>query len=287
MRFEFILIWNHGIQYYDKIIHKINSFKNLKIIKTIYQKINNIDNFINILYKLDNKSIQHIKTKTQYLKGLDKNFVLIFIKNTQNIDPNNICEDIYKLKWQLRNEFNPKFKDSNYHPHPSSPLKKGITHNHIIHANDNNRESLYLANQLGFLNQLENSENYKFNIPIHIPIININNVKKVNIEKLIINLWEQKSIFIKDSPHYNFVELVCNNRNTTNSKYDIYINNILDNFVNIDYSHKQDRFKKLIYEFDINKCGYLICSGNVIKDGSHRASIALYKKINELNVIMI
>lgn len=288
MRFEFILIWNHGIKYYDKIIKEINNYDNLKILKIIYKKIENIEQFIDMLYKLDNKSKHHISAKTQYLKNIDKNFILIFIKNMKNINDNEISKDIYNLKWKIRNDYNPIFKDLNYHPHPGAPLKKGITHNHIIHSNDNNEESLYLAKKIGFFYQLKNSDNYKYNLPIHLPIININNKKKINIENLTIGIWNKPSrVLIKKSPHYNFVELISNNKNTNNSEYDIYINNILNSYADIDYSHKPERFKKLINEFDINKYGHIVCSGNNIVDGAHRISILLYKNIKEISAVII
>ena len=92
--------------------------------------------FFLFILKLKNGSIF-------YKKNLKKECLFVLFKNYDyKINSENKCSTIEDLKWHIRTLFNPKHKKSNYQI--SNKLPKGISHNHIIHTNDKEEETLNL-----------------------------------------------------------------------------------------------------------------------------------------------
>ena len=116
-----------------------------------------------------------LKQKVSICINLKKKCILVIFKNHNlNLNNENKCQSIEKLKWCIRNEFNPKHTNSNFQISPK--LEKGITHDHVIHTSDTEKETinilkfLKLETNLNEYDKIEKeSNNYK--------LININDIK--------------------------------------------------------------------------------------------------------------
>ena len=141
---DYFLIWNHGIKNINEITKIISKYEDLEIVEIIKYKINDLQNFIHHLYLFDDKNKDHIKNKTKYLHTLPKDIIIISLKNYS------LQSDVYeysqKVKWEIRAKFNPQFPNPKHHPHKALP--PGVTHNHVIHSCDTEKEAKYLLNYI-------------------------------------------------------------------------------------------------------------------------------------------
>jgi len=192
------------------------------------------------------------------------------------------------LKWQLREKYNPKFKNVNLQASENQPPE--ISHNHIIHITDLNKECIEVCKFLLNKNP-EEFENKKINniyFPWHLKIPK--NIKKinVNIDNLYIRLIRLENnpniCKIIESPHYKYV---CNDKNPYINYYSKYIGTYLQD------NHTPHQFDKLIENFNPNtynleETRLIIINQNYqVYDGVHRLSILKKNNINNINVIMI
>ena len=135
MKHAFILLWPHGFKYKEQILIKIA--EKYKIIYHNSFKINNLENFVLSLYL--NENPEHIKNKNKFLLNNNKNgqiYVYIFENEEDDVSLyGNILKSkgVEDLKINLRNLYNPKLPN----PHKRIlPLKKGVSHHHVIHSSD-------------------------------------------------------------------------------------------------------------------------------------------------------
>ena len=213
-----IIVWGHGIEYILDILNNISNSINCTILNIKRGNINNYENFIKNIYKLEMVNSNHIFSKTQYLKSVKNEYFHILIKNNgSNIKQYGegtfkvfADENIVNLKWRLREKYNPKLKDTNL---PSNNLSPGISHNHIIHITDSNEECIEVCkfvlnkNPQEFENKIVNN----IYIPWHLGIPKIMKKININIDKLYIRLANDPNNYkIINSPHYKYV---CNDRN--------------------------------------------------------------------------
>lgn len=139
MKHAFILLWPHGFQYNEQIFTKIA--EKYKIIYHNSFKINNLENFVMNLYV--NENPEHIKNKNKFLLTNNQNgqiYVYIFQNEENDIElyGNTLkSKGVEDLKIYLRNLYNPKLPNPNQR---IMPLKKGVSHNHVIHSSDLSRE---------------------------------------------------------------------------------------------------------------------------------------------------
>ena len=288
-----IIVWGHGLEYILDILNTINNSINCTILNIKRGNINNYENFIKNIYKLEMVNSNHIFNKTQYLKSVKNEYFHILIKNYGS----NIKEygegtfkvwadvNLVNLKWKLREMYNPKFKDSNLQP--SKNLSPGISHNHIIHVTDSNEECLNVTKFL--LNrkhdEFEDKIINSLFFPWHIPISKNIQIKKINIDKLTIRLANEHNNYkLIESPHYKYI---CNDKIPYINYYSKYMGIYLQD------NHTPQQFDKLIENFNPNTYNSeenrLIIINNkfLVLDGLHRLSILKKNKINEINVLII
>jgi len=287
-----VIVWGHGIEYILDILNTINNDLNCNILNITLGTINNYDNFIKNIYKLEMVNSEHIFSKTQYLKSIKNQYFHILIKNNgSNIQQ--YGEGIYKtyadknivnLKWQLREKYNPKL--INVNSQPSKNLPPRISHNHIIHITDSNEECNEVCKFLLNKNP-EEFENKKINniyFPWHFRIPKIKKIN-VNIDNLYIRLVNNRNNSkIIDSPHFKYV---CNDKEPYINYYTKYIGTYLQD------NHTPAQFDKLIknfnsYTYNFEESRLIIINQNFqVCDGIHRLSILKKNNINNINVIMI
>jgi len=280
-RYESCIIWCHGIQYYDRIFEIIRQFNTILYINKI--NITNLDIFLNKIYEFDNSLKQHIKTKSKHLYQFEKKCILVIFKNHDlNLNNEKKCQSIEKLKWCIRNEFNPKHTNSNFQISPK--LEKGITHDHVIHTSDTEKETINILKFLKFKTNLneydkieKESNNYKL---ININDIKCNILQFDNINKKVYC----KIMSIQDTPHYQHV---IGNKNIYKEYYEQYMG------LQLKRDHSPSSFENLIEKFDCQKYNsnptmYIKTNSNfLIRDGCHRVSILMNNGFKQIYVKII
>ena len=192
--FNSIIVWGHGIKYIQDIIHNLMNDIDCHILNIKKFNIDNINNLISKIYKLEMVNSNHIKAKTQYLNSIEKEYIHILIKNygsnLKEYGSGNFKviadENLVNWKWKIRAKYNPKFSNIKKR---KKPLPVGISHNHVIHVTDSNNECEYLSNEL-LGNKPSFYEDRLFKnifIPWHIP-----NPKKIKIDFIDIDNVKQK-----------------------------------------------------------------------------------------------
>lgn len=275
-RIDTILVWGHGVKFLDDILLEIEENKNFEILKIIKHIPKSQKKLVKEVYSFDYAPFYHLKDKTKYLMKVDKEVCFIIIKN---ILPN---EDLYGVgafrhiesvslktfKESLRDKFN--------------SYENGIrSHNHVIHATDNDTQTHYLLKYLGYKNGLVTFNNQKkiFNFPEHISEQTSLTLMKIDYENLICNVvagdswnsYELKAMEVRNSPHYQSL-----------SNMDIY-NEYWKKFIGgpiKDYNSPK-KFEALKSDFKYLKepyyNSYIIVKKHydkyLIIDGLHRASL--------------
>ena len=278
MRFDLFIIWGNGLNYTPEIISEIREDKNYEIVRLKYHVFNNTDKFIKNIYKCDSVPIKHLISKTRYLLKSPKRIMSVLVKN---YDPKELemgtgnfrhiqCQRINQTKLNIRSKFNPFFKNKE---REIKPLPKVVSHEHCIHATDYESQTEYLLRflEMGSIGFYKKFDNLNIEIPWHLSLSKNNTIKTINIDQLKCSIIDKGIVFIKDSPHFQYVQ-------NYKKPYIEYINK------NIGYKLQEDHypesFEKLINNFDKNyndkrlKNSYIIVNKDkVILDGLHRVSI--------------
>ena len=288
-----IIVWGHGMKDIIDILNFINTTIDCNILNVKKGVITDFEYFIKNIYKLEMVNINHIISKTNYLKTVKNEYIHILLKNNgANIKQYGegqfkvfADENIVNLKWKLREKYNPRFTNSNLQP--SKNLPPGISHNHIIHATDSNEECNVVCNFI-LNNNPRNYENKIVNgitLPWHLNTPNTISKIRINIDKLHIGLAiDSKSYNITDSPHYKYV---CDDKESYKNYYSKYLGTKLQD------NHTPEQFDKLISNFNPNTYKHEVNRLIIINrqcrvlDGVHRLSILKKNNITEINVIVL
>ena len=294
-RHDFFLIWGNALQHTEKIIAKIRNDKNFLIVAILRHPIRmRMQKFVKSVYAIDSTPRRHLKAKTKYLQNSNKCCIFILVKNL-NPEENYFgqgkfriiqCNKVVKLKNDIRNCFNPRFENQNIR---IAPLNKGISHEHCIHASDNEKQVGHLLKlfDLPKLKHFKRYDNCTFEIPCHINVSKNPLLKTEKLDKLFINIANQGPVHIFDSPHLKYV------RGNKQPYIDYFYNNFYFG-PGIIEDHFPERFDQLINNFNPNFIGVngkiskiIINSNNVILDGGHRAAILYHYGYENIKCIQI
>lgn len=296
MRYDFFLIWGNGIQYTEEIISSIRNENNFIITAILRYKVKfpmRMRTFVNKVYEPDPTPFSHLRKKTKYLLKSPRICIFVLVKNMK---PNEMyfgegnfkilqCKQVKNLKEKIRNNFNPRFKN------PKTqilPLNEGVSHNHCIHASDNEKQVEHLLELFGLpnLDYFKRYNNNEFEIPWH---LNVSQFKIQNrkLDSLSVRLLKRGIVKVSDSPHYQYI---LGNKQP-------YIDYFYNNFyfgTGPFEDHFPQKFDYLINSFRLNyteingkKCKIIIDNNDVILDGVHRAAICLNLGIEEISCIQI
>ena len=299
---NYFILWSCGFKYLSQVIDIIREHKDIKITR-IFKKTFSFDsNFFQELYKLDIRvSDELINLKTKYLKDYAPEMYIIFIKdfNTQYLIKNEdfkYSKNITFLKWKIRLLFNPR--DNNIPFNCSitdnqielATVQKwwldGVSHLHIIHANDLHEETQILIDYFKLNNQdFSLQGNCYYNYP--------KKITKVNIDDILCNTLDKTGIHISETPFYKYLL-------GQKDEYNKYIMKGLGTIIT--YDNLSGSYDKLInnFEYGMKIDGipqYIIAtkSKNIwpyeIKegkyqglDGGHRLAILYYNNITEIDI---
>ena len=283
MRYDVLIIFPHGIQYFDEMLEILYKYPDLELL--YFRKYAPYDfiQFIEDIYKTDAVPWQHIKGKTEYLKGLGMNVWAILVKNHAPEEvmvgegeyQHKQCMLINRFKWEVREKFNPRINGER-------------SEHHVIHATDYESQALDLWPKLGFhgMETIDSISNPLFpHLPWFLPEFKYVTVEEQDLEKLYCyEMHETKPNYrvpIKESIYYKFVM-------GDESGYREYWKKLKGIKIWNDISPM--KFEKLIKNFDVERVTkepMVISEENVVVDGNHRASILLSRNINKIKVIKI
>ena len=293
-RYDFFLIWGHGLQHKEVIIQTIKNTPNFRIVRIMDHSPKSIRKFVQEVYSFDYAPFKHLKKKTKYLLKTPRQVLLIFVKNedTQEILLGKKsymhveCANVKALKEEIRNKLNPRKKDGTRSEH------------HVIHATDNEMQTSKMIQHLGFgsgINAFGSPSLVLKSAPYHLRKIKAFTLQKVKTEKLhtsqVINEPEKKAskgaIPIKSSLHFKFLQ----------GEQTEYIHYYQKNRGKaLKDAHFPDDFRNLSDNFTYlgadNETDYIIVSQDSeshyrIKDGSHRASILASKGVESILSVVI
>jgi len=287
MRYDFFLIWGHGIKYIDDIIKIISSNDDFKIKMILKHKVKNIKKFVKEVYKYDYVPYFHLRSKTKYLLDTQKEVMFIFIinKNPQEIwklghGTGHIeSENIVRYKNIIRDKFNERKDDRR-------------TENHVVHASDNEIQVHQMLKYLNYkdgINTFKRHLNKPFDIPYFIEEFSESVIQEVNISLLkcnIIDDFKIKTVSIEKSPQYKFLD---GKENIYKEYIQKYQGTLLKSY------YALNKYKSLYENFNYlknqNFNSFIIVKKvddhYLILDGLHRASILRKKGIEKVKVLEI
>jgi hypothetical protein len=156
-RFDCFVIWGHGLSYLDEIIDDIRSHDAFKIVQIQRHKVKNIKKLVHKIYSFDYAPLFHLKAKVKYLESTPPTVYFIFIKNQRPKEEffgegdfrHKECLKIKAFKNLIRGKFNPRTAAGN------------LTHDHAIHATDNESQTDSILKLLGFSDGVQYLKNNK------------------------------------------------------------------------------------------------------------------------------
>lgn len=289
-RYDYFLIWGHGLAFKKEILNLIRQQPDLEIKKLIAHRPKSIKHLVRAVYSFDYAPYFHLRSKTRYLMDTPKEVLFVFVKNL-NPDEDWIGQGEFRhvesktlkpIKEEIRNMYNDRINGKR-------------TENHVIHASDNELQTSHILNYLGVESLSYLSETTPvLNLPSYIEKYETFTIEIVDIESLKCLLltgdrfnYKTKLCNISESPHF-----LCLGKD--HSIYQEYIDRFIGGPLKQDYS--LERFLKLAYEFEYlqnqKSSKYIIVkpiSENqyLILDGLHRASIMLLKKARQFPVAIL
>jgi len=286
-RYDFFLIWGHGLKYKDQIIELIANEKNFEILIITKYQIKNIKSFIKKVYERDYVPYFHLIGKTKYLMDTPKEVMFIFLKNKnpqeiwkQGHNTGHIeSEIISRHKNIIRDKFNEKKNDRK-------------TENHVIHASDNEMQVHHLLKFLGYDKGIYNFDRHKnkpFEVSHFVELFEDYKMHEVNMDKLICNtIFEDKikRVIIEETPQYKFL---LGQENEYKSYIEKYQGTKLKSYYNL------KKYKNISKDFEYLSKGFennfvivkKIDNKYLVLDGLHRSSILKFQKKDRIIVMEI
>lgn len=280
-RVDCIIIWGHGMKFFEEILQEIEENNNFEILKIIKHIPKSQKHLVREVYSFDYAPFVHLKSKTKYLHQVKNEVCFIFVKN---IVPK---EDLYgkgrfrhiesvplkHFKESLRDRFN--------------PYENGVrSHNHVIHATDNQTQTHHLLKYLGYKEGIYTFLKDKeiFNIPEFISTKSTFSIVEIDYKDISCNIavgesWNSYLLQekeVKDSPHY---QSLLNGGEIYNDYWKKFIGGSIKAYYSpIKFSTLKSGFNYLKAPY--NKSYIIVQKHNnkyLILDGLHRAAIHFHQ----------
>lgn len=290
-RIDSILIWGHGMKYFQEILNDIRENKNFNIIKIKKHKPKNMKSFVKEMYSFDYAPFWHLKAKTKYLMKTSSEVCFIFIENNYP-DEDYLGEGSFRHKESLTLK---KFKEilrDKYNPYENGKR----THNHVIHATDSQDQTDHMLHYLGYAEgvKLFDKPTKIVAMPYYLKGYNKFDFITLKTDDIFCNIidgesWNKftsNSVKIKQSPQYLGL--------TQDMKiYENYIDKYLGGPLQENYS--LDRYARLSDCFEYLKTPYetsfviveKVEDKFIILDGLHRACNHISQGHKEIKVCQI
>ena len=296
-RYDFFTIWGNGLPYKDEILNILRNEEYIEIIRIELRKISNMKKFVFDLYASDTVPIEHLRAKLKYLFQVKPEILIVFVKNynSQKIPAGQgafrkvQCQYINQIKIKIRNKYNPRDPESNFH---IKPLDKGVSHEHVIHASDYEEQVDYFLKMLGYKTGIKYlhgcNDRLPFRQPYYLEIPTTYIYRTINIDKLRASILddsiEDNLKKISDTPHYHSI-------NEGTNEYDKYIEKYKYNLLTPDYAwNKFLKLNRLRIDQIINFDRIIVKKESNyyrILDGVHRAAVTLNHKLKNIRCVEI
>jgi hypothetical protein len=282
-RYDYFLIWGHGVQFQDEIQCIIEAVPEFEVIKVFNYITENIHHLVRQIYSYDYAPFHHLKSKTEYLKKTLPKVRFIFIKNYYPIENNYgeerfqhiECERVKRTKEVIRNQFNEKKNNRR-------------TEDHVVHASDNELQTDHILKYLGYkqgVKTFDRNQKKIIKAPFHLKIPNCYSIEKIRIESLLCSIVENNKIIIcpmDESPQFK-----------GGSIYKVYLQK--NNGVFLQDGYSINKFELLKTRLDYLKTGYSTnyiitqkyYNNYLILDGLHRATIQKKNGNKYIKVVII
>ena len=282
-RYDYFLIWGHGMQFQSEIQRIIEAVPEFDIIKELNYNAKNIRKLVKKIYSYDYAPLHHLKSKTKYLKNTPPRVKFIFIKNNFPIENHYgngrffhiECDRIKITKEKIRNEFNERKHDRR-------------TEDHVVHASDNESQTDYILKYLGYktgTKTFDRNQDKIINAPHRLKIPNNYSVENINMDLLLCSIIENdqtKVVPIEESPQFK-----------GGKYYEDYL--LINNGIHLQDGYSISKFKKLTKQLDYLKneysTDYIITKRLnekfLILDGLHRAAIQKKNGMEAIKIVII
>jgi hypothetical protein len=291
-RYDYFIIWGHGLKYKDTILKIIRDTENITIVMIVKHKPKSIRHLVKVVYSYDYAPLYHLEEKTKYLMKTAPEVLFVFLHNT---DAHEIyrgkgdfrhieCERIKTIKEEIRDKLNERKDDRR-------------TEDHVVHASDNESQTDYILKYLGFkdgVRRFKDVPNPNLCLPYYIPKFDKFTIRRVNLSQLRCNIlrWTKESFWkeaieVEKTPHFLYLK-------GNAGPYKEYLNKFMGGLLTCDYSVEKlmelsQNFSYLeppytnsyILAREFNPNRYLIL------DGVHRVAILKFRGIDSFPVAVI
>lgn len=290
-RYDYFLVWGHGIKYISEITDSIRNHPALKIVKILKHFPETVDQLVYAVYSFDYAPLEHLRGKTEYLKQTPNEVYFIFVEN-RFPDEDYFGEGPYRhlesytmkaLKEQIRNRFNPRVDGRR-------------SEDHVIHASDNQLQSDHILRYLGFAGvDLFRKKHLALDAPYHLPEITDFSIRKIPLSSLQCRIVAgdrrlyapERVDAIDKTPHYRALA-------GDPGAYLAYLENFMglaltDDHCLRNFMSLKDSFRYLAGPF---ASSYIIVEETepdvfVVLDGVHRAALLRHQGVTDLHVAVI
>lgn len=293
-RYDAFLLWHTGVDRLREVCCFIRDHPCIEIVHIRKKSVtsDDISQFVTDVYALEHVPKNHLERKTMYLRrngaqSLYDEF-LVVVRNTKpRVHTNGTgqwavqqSKTIVEMKTLIRSVFNPPFLDTSLR---IPPLPSGISHDHVVHATDNQDQTNHLLKLFGApfdVNEfhpktlLDNCTR----VPHHLHISQ-GELSTRRVTDLYASIVDKGKLSIRDTPHFQFV---IGNK----LEYEQYHSKHVGTKFTDD--HFPEAFSLLISTFDPALAQPLICTKNfLLLDGVHRAAILLARNIETVSVFVL
>lgn len=290
-RIDCILIWGHGMAYFDDIVALVRNESDFDLLKIVKHRPKNIKKFVREVYSFDYAPFWHLKAKTRYLLKTEKEVCFLFIENRSE-EWDFLGEGSFRHKESLAlKSFKDRLRD---YFNPRENGKK--TEHHVIHATDSEEQAHYLLKYLGHEEGIGvfSKENRVFGLPYYLKGYTRFIIKEVGTDELYCTVVVGKSWsdyrteqrLLSESPQYLGLtrDIMI---------YKEYVSRFIGGPLQEDYN--LDRYLKLSSNFEYLSSPFetyyvlveTVAGQYVIVDGMHRASIHLSQGKQRIKVCQI
>ncbi len=288
-RYDSIIIWGHGLSHLEEILTMIREIGSFDIVRIIKHKPSSMKKFVRKVYSYDYAPLAHLKSKIKYLEKVEASLVCIVINNTQPaVDilgtgsfRHKESLMLKKLKTEIREKFNP-YKDGE------------MTHDHIIHATDNEEQTHHILNAIGDISIEKYYQANLYSVPFFLGQQSSYEIKELSFNHLVCGQAQG------DSDNFRLQQVPVQHSVQYNALFDkeddykAYINKYLGTALKADHSvdnylRLKENFKYLSAEHASSFVTVKKLSEEkyLIMDGLHRAALHLSQNHKKIKVCII
>lgn len=287
MRYDYMLIWGHGLPFRDDILRIIKGCPVLQIVMILHHTPSSAGDLVKAVYSCDYAPIEHLKGKTRYLEHTPAQVVFVFFENLQPEEdyfgegPFRHIESvtIRALKEVIRNTFNPRYGDKR-------------SEEHVIHASDNEYQTDHILRYLGYPGvKMFRKVHLALNAPYHMERITSFTVCQVPLLSLYCRIMtesgEPELTPVEDTPHYEALL-------GKTAKYERYIERFIGTMLTDDHSLEKLLEMKTSFSYlaPPHETDYIIAipaggTDLAVLDGLHRAAVLRYQGFENAVVAVI